>query len=359
MIRLTWRQLRPSALGACGALLVVAALAVLTGPDLARTWTATLAACRPSGDCTAAAAAFARTDEGLRAALGTLVTVVPGLIGVFWGAPLVAREVEAGTFPLVWTQSVTRTRWLVVKLAVIGLAGMMVTGLLSAVVTGWAAPMDDAGAAVYATFGQRDLAPVGYAALAFAIGVTAGVLVRRTVPAMALALVAFVVVRVGVTYGLRPRLIPPLHRTLALDPASTGLGSAVSPGSILNAWFNGGPSSALLPETPRMPDAWIYSLRVVDGAGRDLTDPVLNATCPGITGGGPPAAAGHVAVSQDAADRMHACVARIGATYHELVTYQPAGRYWTLQWAELAVCGVTALALGAFCVWWVRRRPIS
>jgi len=55
----------------------------------------------------------------LEAALGLVVLVVPALIGVFWGAPLIARELETGTFRLAWTQSVTRTRWLAVKLGVV------------------------------------------------------------------------------------------------------------------------------------------------------------------------------------------------------------------------------------------------
>ena len=38
----------------------------------------------------------------------------------FWGAPLVTRELEAGTHRLVWNQSVTRTRWLATKLGLIG-----------------------------------------------------------------------------------------------------------------------------------------------------------------------------------------------------------------------------------------------
>jgi ABC-type transport system involved in multi-copper enzyme maturation permease subunit len=360
MIRLAWRQFRTPAAVALGALLVVAALAALTGPDLAHVYAATMAVCRRAGDCSSATEAFLRTDSALRTTFGTLVTVVPGLLGVFWGAPLIAREIEAGTFPLVWTQSVTRTRWLVVKLAVVGLAGMLVAGLLSLVVTWWARPLDRAAAAVYDTFGARDLAPIGYAALAFTIGVAAGMLIRRTVPAMAVTLFAFVVVRVCITYGIRPRIIGPAHQVLALDPASTGLGSAISPSLILNSLFNGGPSSALAPATPNIPNAWIYSTRVVDGSGRDLTDQVLNADCPGMaSGGGTPAGPGHIQVSESARQSMQECVSKVGATYHQLVTYQPADRYWAFQWTELAIYGAAALLLGAFCVWWVRRRRLA
>jgi hypothetical protein len=365
MIRLTWRQFRASAIVAFAALVLVAALAALTGPGLAHQYAATMAGCRSSGDCSAATQAFLRTDSALRTAFDTLVTVVPGLLGVFWGAPLIAREIEAGTFPLVWTQSVTRTRWLVVKFVVVGLAGMLVAGLLSLIVTWWASPLDRAGAAVYGTFGSRDLAPVGYAAFAFALGVTAGLLIRRTVPSMAVTLFAFVVVRVGTTFGIRPRIIGPAHQALALDPASTGFGSETSPSIMLNSLFNGGQSSALDPATPVRPNAWIYSTRVVDGSGHDLTIAVLNADCPGVAnsggggGGGAPAVSGHVPAPVARQEQAHACVSKVGATYHELVTYQPANRYWTFQWYELAIYGVAALLLGAFCVWWVRRRRIA
>lgn len=360
MIRLTWRQFRVPAAVAFAALVVLATFAALTGPDLAHAYATTMAGCHPGDDCSSAAAAFLHNHDALRAAFGTLVAVVPGLLGVFWGAPLIAREIEAGTFPLVWTQSVSRTRWLVLKLATVGLAGLLVAGLLSLVVTRWARPLDRAAGAAYDTFGQRDLAPVGYAALAFMIGVTAGMLIRRTVPAMAVALFAFVVVRIGVTYGIRPRLFGPKHLALALDPDSTGFGSEISPTIMLNRLFNGGPSSALDPAMPKLPNAWIYSSRVVDGSGHDLTDKVLNADCPGMaSGGGAPAAPGHTQVSDAGRQSMQACVAKVGATYHQLVTYQPAGRYWTFQLTESALYVAAALLLAAFCGWWVRSRRVA
>jgi hypothetical protein len=50
------------------------------------------------------------------------------------------------------------------------------------------------------------------------------------------------------------------------------------------------------------------------------------------------------------------CVAKIGATYHQVVTYQPGSRFWGFQWYELAIFLGAALILGCFSVWWVRRR---
>jgi hypothetical protein len=45
----------------------------------------------------------------------------------------------------------------------------------------------------------------------------------------------------------------------------------------------------------------------------------------------------------------------VGATYHELVTYQPASRYWTFQWYELAIFLGAALIVGGLCLWSIRR----
>ena len=106
--------------------------------------------------------------------------VVPGVIGVFWGAPLVARELETGTYRLAWTQSVTRARWIAVKLGVVGLASMAAAGLLSLMVTWWSSPIDRVNMTLYTSFDQRGIVPIGYAAFAFALGVLAGVLIRRT-----------------------------------------------------------------------------------------------------------------------------------------------------------------------------------
>ena len=113
--------------------------------------------------------------------------VVPALIGIFWGAPLIARELETGTHRLAFNQSITRTRWLATKLAIIGTATAATAGLLSWAVTAWAHHIDHAtGNAIRPQFfGARGIVPIGYALFAFALGVTLGMLIRRTVPAMA------------------------------------------------------------------------------------------------------------------------------------------------------------------------------
>jgi hypothetical protein len=321
-----WRQARAQTLIALAAVLVVAIVAFADG----------------------------RTSTMLRMWLSVLVVVFPGLLGAFWGAPLVAAELESGSFRLAWTQDVSRVRWLALRLALSGLAGMAVAGLLSWVVTWWASPLDRAGLDQFGSFDSRDIVPAGYAAFAFALGVLCGVLLRRTVPAMAATLAGFTAARVAFRLLARPVLLPPVTQALALDPATTGYGSS--------GFLPLAPPPGLQPAAPDLPDAWVTSIGIVNGKGDELTGSVLAGTCPDIGRGGGggivnPLAHGssHVRASPGVADTMHACVARIAATYHEVVTYQPASRYWPLQWAELGVFLAAALLLAAACAWRVRR----
>ena len=105
-------------------------------PSPARTWcTCTTPSWPPAGPAGGQGPVLQLRSHqrlpGLQIALNTLVLVVPVLIGMFWGAPLIARELETGTFRLAWTQSVSRVRWLLVKLGLVGLAAIVVAGGLS------------------------------------------------------------------------------------------------------------------------------------------------------------------------------------------------------------------------------------
>src|ERR1039457_6519884 len=246
MIRFTWMQARTQMAVAVGGLAIVAIVLAISGPHLVHLYDTTVATCKAHGDCSSATSEFLKNDRGLQIGLDALVVVIPGIIGLFWGPPLVARELEAGTFRLAWTQSVTRTRWLAAKLGVIGLASMIVAGLLSLMVTWWSSPVDRANMNQFVSFDQRDIVPIGYAAFAFVLGVPAGVLIRRTLPAMVTTLVAFVTARLTFSHWIRPHLFTPVHQDLALNPVSMGYGST-----------NGDPST-LMPNPPNIPNAWIY-----------------------------------------------------------------------------------------------------
>jgi hypothetical protein len=346
MIWMTWRQFRTQAIVALAALAAVAIAAAVTGPQLAHLYDTVVATCRAHGDCPTVTSAFLLRDHALETGLGGLVVVAPAIIGVFWGAPLVARELDAGTFRQAWTQSVTRTRWLAVKLGLVGLASMAAAGLLSLLATWWSSPLDRVGMGPFATFDQRDLVPIGYAAFALALGVTAGVLIRRTLPAMATTLAVFVAVRVVLREWARPYLIAPLRITRT-DTTWTGR-----------------------PPTGSPPGSWVISYNIIDGQGRAIgQNGALGANiaitpkgidiagvgrCPNIK---PPHRIGPSPgnLPNDTAEALiQRCVAQL--RIRDVLTYQPASRYWAFQWYELAIYLGLALLLAGVCFWWVRRR---
>jgi hypothetical protein len=347
MMWLTWRQNRTQILIAVGGLAALAVIVLVTGPNLAHVYNTTVATCAAHNDCANATAAFLQNHTALQTGFGALLVVVPGIIGVFWGAPLISRELETGTYRLAWTQSVTRIRWLAVKVGIVGLASMTVAGVASLMVTWWSAPLDRVTMNPFGSFDERDVVPIAYAAFAFALGVTIGVLMRRTVPAMATTALAFAGTRLAVLLWVRPNLAAPLHVRV---PDTLYLFGRPSTG-------NANPSD------------WVTSVQTVDGAGRVIGE---NGFIPGsgvsfgagghgITVGGvgscpnimvPKIPAGHANVSPG--PYVEKCFDQLGV--HDLLTYQPASRYWTFQWYELAIFIVLALLSMGICFWWVRRR---
>ncbi len=319
MIRFAWLQFRIQAAVVFGALTLLAVLLGLTGPHVAHLYDATVAGCGMHSKCSSAITMF-QSSYRLLQDLSNLVIVVPALIGIFWGAPLVARELETGTNLLVWTQGVTRRRWLTAKLCLVGLTSMAVAGLVSLMITWWSSPFDRVGMTQFSAFSGRGVVPIGYAAFAFALGVTAGLLVRRTVPAMATSLVVFVAARVAFTFWVRPNLetkirtISPLHMIPGMGFDQT----------------NNGPLSV----TGGHPGDWVFSDQLINRAGHAVSGNFLSqAAC--LTNRG-----------------FFACIGKL----REVVVYQPASRYWTFQWYETAIFITLGLILGAVSLWWIRRR---
>jgi hypothetical protein len=166
---------------------------------------------------------------------------------------------------------------------------------------------------------------------------------------MATTLVVFVVARVAVIEWVRPEFLAASVRTMAIDPTSTGFGRR-----------NSGPIY-LQPESPQISNAWVQSVRVVDRAGHTLTPTGLARICPTLTAQieAPPIRAGgtrQARVPDDLRSSLHGCIAKVGARFHEAVSYQPAKHYWPFQWIELALFLGATLALSGFCFWWLRRR---
>jgi hypothetical protein len=350
MMWLTWRQFRWQAITAAAVLAVLAIALGATGPSLVSQFDqAGLSTCHAACGTLAANFLTALKRSGpydsLFQACVVIMYLAPALIGIFWGAPLIARELETGTHRLAWNQSVSRIRWTAIKLGLIGLAAVVTAGLLSLMISWWASPIDDA-----MSFGQygsgsgfprlsplvfaaRGIAPLGYAAFAFALGVTAGVLIRRTLPAMAITLVIFAALQFVMPNFVRPHLITPVQATVPFN--------ANAANEIMINSTAGNPNSANNTMTVvgnfSQPGAWMLSNNTITAAGKVFTGP-STAACAGNS------------TPQQCSNWLDSLHLR------QLVTYQPASRFWPLQLIETGIYLFLAAGLAWLCTWQVRRR---
>ncbi|WP_327329228.1 ABC transporter permease [Streptomyces sp. NBC_01208] len=122
--------------------------------------------------------------------IGSYLGYIPILLGVFLGAPLVAGDLETGTAKLVTSQSVSRLRWLTVKLALPAVLVTLCTGALTAVFTWWWGPVKSLSESLTWTafFSVTGPVPVAHALLAFTVGVAVGMVLRRTLVSMVVTL---------------------------------------------------------------------------------------------------------------------------------------------------------------------------
>jgi hypothetical protein len=336
MIWMSWRQFRTPALIGALALAALSAYLLHTGLDVRAAHDAYLARCQATGDCTAALSRLVGDYRTRLLLLAGVLGLLPALIGMFWGAPLIARELETGTHRLAWNQSVTRRRWLAVRLATVLLAAMLVAAAASALLTWAAAPVDAIAGDRFGTvnFGARDLSPVGQAGLASVLGAVTGLLVRRTVPAMALTGLLVIAVLFAVPNAVRPHLAPPLHLTRPMTAAAIdeahGLGTL---------------GSAPVLRGIEVPGAWVTRvspLLTTDGRPLDphtFDDCLMRAPKTGATG-----------TFGDSSP----CLAAHGL--HLDIAYQPNSRYWRFQLLETALYLALTVLLASTAIWRIRYR---
>jgi hypothetical protein len=348
MIWLTWRQFRTKALVIYAALAVVAVLLAITGPQLTDLYRASSDSFVPSF----AADKFKRTVYF--AGFGA-VYLLPAIVGAFWGAPLVARDLEEGTHRLAWNQSITRNRWLATKLGFVALAAIG-AGLISLAVTWWCAPFDKTVNGGYrdgsifaaprltpALFGARGIVPIGFVVLAFVIGVTAGLVIRRTVPAMAVTLASIVALQILVPLYVQAHLVTPNSLTATITHDNVTTLEAFGPDR------NGLTTVSHIGISIDEPGAWITSNKTIDSSGRVVTTlPPVASECskpsgPGQESEGP------------GNGPCFSAEALTQAGYRQRVEYVPANRFWALQSRETGVLLSIAALLAGFCFWRIRR----
>lgn len=125
-------------------------------------------------------------------------------IGVcmFWGAPLVARDIEQGTHRLAWTQGGTRTRWLAARLAVAAAGATVTVAAVTAIIT-WGLPETTTDPMRWFTYESHHLVPFARVLFALTLGTALGALTRHTHIAMAVSVPILGLVQLGGARALR------------------------------------------------------------------------------------------------------------------------------------------------------------
>jgi hypothetical protein len=305
---LSWRQHRAEALALCLLVAAIGAVLVLLGRPMHALFPMGADHCAVPPMDHACRVGFTRLqqDYGYATPMLILLNLVPFAIGAFLGAPLLARELETGTWQLAWTQAVPRMRWLAVKLAVLGTLTVLLTAAFAALVSWYREPLNLFGRFEIDGFDVSGVVPPAYALFAFATAAAGGALLRRSLPALAAALVTFVAVRVTVAGWLRQHYRTPVT-----------LIDAIPPGSGDVATGTGDRRDGIIDEG------------VLDAAGHRLKDLAASMV-------------EHKAVDSgvDSTTYLH------DHGYQRWVSYQPAGRFWTFQLIEAGIfAGLAAILL--------------
>ncbi len=313
LLRLVWRQQRP----VLRAWLVVIAVAAVAAPLLRAAMVSYVDSHHIAGCSLVSLDPACQTDAIQRAVDtfrngygrilqggGALLLLLPALVGVFVGAPLLAREFESGTWKLVLTQSVSRTSWVGAKLATAGAVTLLGSAALAGLYRWLWLPSANAVSGVYwysAGFaGSGGPVLVATALLALAVGAAAGAVLRRVLPAMAVSL-GVVLLLQYLQSGVRPYLV---------------------------GWHGEVVSRSDLPDT-----TWAFAQGFVTPSGERLPYDVCGA----------------------AADPS-GCLAKY-AGVREFNDVHPVTDYWPLQGVESGVCLLLAAALVVLTLYWTRRRP--
>ena len=172
MNQLVWRLHRNQAFVAVGALAVLAVILLVTGITMADDYRNTLASCAAQNCGSVPSSSLFRGDGAIMDLVDATI-VVPLLFGLFWGAPLLAKEFEDGTHNLAWTQGVSRRRWLRANVAWSLVAAALWGAALAALVSWWRFP-ENAVDSRFGAFDIQGIVPVAYALFAVTLGVAVG-----------------------------------------------------------------------------------------------------------------------------------------------------------------------------------------
>jgi ABC-2 family transporter len=316
---ITWRQHRTALFGAVAVLGGFSVFMLIHGLAMHRDYHRLgLASCGSftTDACQNALGTFQHRYQSVADFLPVPLAFVPALLGAFVGAPIIARELESGTFRFAWTQATDRVRWTVAKLTLLGavLAGLAL--MFSALYGWWFHPWEPILGRIQSgkAYEVEGVVFAARTVFAFALGALLGAVLRRTLVAMAATLAVWIGVVLPSAIYLRPHIMAP-------DVAQLSKGGFVRNSWTLSSW---------------MQDAAGHHLSSAqqDALTREAGNAAINAADP-----------------RAAFDQWF-----VQHGYTNWVKYQPNSRFWHFQLVEGVAYLVLTLLLGAATVWWVRRR---
>jgi hypothetical protein len=323
---LAWRIQRAQLLACACIVAVLAAWLAVTGVAFHSALLAQLRVCPNGGGSAVCQQAYARTQAAGRW-IGSdriILLALPAVLGLVIGGILVAREIETGTNRLAWTQSISRIRWLVVKLLLAGLLIAAVVGALDPLLAWWSATVQNPPNIDPSSFSSTGFVDVGYALFAFMLGTALGALIRRTGWAMAAGVPLFVGFRLWVMH-LRPHFAS-VEVVSGGGPFSTA--SYQSQSWFLNAGY--------VPDgrnSPGPAQNW--------GTGFSRVNAALN-NC---------RARGDISVNIET--MLTRCAQQL--KLHWVQQYQPPSHFWAIQSVETGIFAAAALILCGITVVLVQR----
>jgi hypothetical protein len=265
------------------------------------------------------------------------LTAFPVLIGMFVGAPMFARDFETGTQRFAFTQGTNRGRWVAGRMTFAGIACTAVAAALGLLASWWVSPFRSPDAGPWWP-GQAltMVTPVllaGWTLLGLITGAALGMLIRRTVLAMAAAGAAVGVLAGPVAGLLRGAL-------LSIDPVAV----RTTPG-VLSVC--GTTCTQSVPPPGTTVGIWVHAGYTVGGwftrpGGHLVSAAQANSIV------------AHMPQKIATSDRVAGWLAAHHLVYW--LAYQPGSRYWVFQFAEFGALLAAAGLLAGLTVTMVRRR---
>lgn len=322
---LIWRQYRKQVIIFVGLFLVFAVITIPSSMHFWHNYQHILATCNQGNTCGQIRnTVFSSQTDGLAVNFVKLTLLgLPILLGLFVGVPLIAKEYVDNTTKLVWTQGISRRKWLITKLAWVLLATVAYTAAFTVLATWFSRTSNaiDHDKFNPLAFSSQGIVPVAIAVFAVAVGTMFGAWLKKLLPALGATLGLLIVLQVAVPLAVRPHYQPAQTAKQSIDALDRGATSQLGLGG----------------------EEWVISSRQATDSGVVLNPNNPPEECV-VKQDGKKVQGGAFSTGNGPIISLE-CLKSLG--YKQEVNYQPAYRYWNFQRIEAALyLALTIITIG-------------